>query len=42
VDLPTAARWLGHGDGGALLAKTYFQLGGEHARAMAKKVAIAA
>ncbi len=38
VDLPTAARWLGHSDGGGLLAKTYFRLLDEHSRAMAQRV----
>jgi len=40
VDLPTAARWLGHQDGGALLARTYFHLVDEHSRRMAAKVRI--
>lgn len=38
VDLPTVARWLGHKDGGALLAKTYYHLADEHSLAMAAKV----
>lgn len=38
VDMPTVARWLGHQDGGALLARTYFHLVDEHSRAMAAKV----
>lgn len=38
VDLPTVARWLGHRDGGALLAKTYFHLADEHSLAMAARV----
>jgi len=38
VDLPTVARWLGHSDGGALLAKTYFHLVDEHSRKMAERV----
>lgn len=42
VDLPTAARWLGHSDGGALLAKTYFHLQDVHSREMAGRVQIAA
>ena len=42
VDLPTLARWLGHSDGGALLAKTYFHLVDAHSRAMAAKVMISA
>jgi integrase len=40
VDLPTVARWLGHRDGGALLAKRYFHLVDEHSRQMAKKVRV--
>lgn len=40
VDLPTVARWLGHRDGGALLAKIYFHLADEHSRLMAAKVRI--
>lgn len=40
VDLPTVARWLGHLDGGALLAKTYFHLVDSHSRAMAAKVVV--
>ncbi|MBC7967408.1 MAG: site-specific integrase [Fuerstia sp.] len=40
VDLPTVARWLGHRDGGALLAKTYFHLADEHSRTMAGRVRI--
>lgn len=38
VDLPTVARWLGHQDGGALLARTYYHLADEHSRAMAARV----
>lgn len=38
VDLPTVARWLGHRDGGALLAKTYYHLADEHSLAMAARV----
>jgi integrase len=38
VDVPTVARWLGHSDGGALLAKRYFHLLDEHSRRMAAKV----
>lgn len=41
VDLPTVARWLGHSDGGALLARRYFHLSDEHSRAMASRVAVA-
>jgi integrase len=40
VDMPTVARWLGHQDGGALLAKTYFHLVDSHSQAMAAKVQI--
>jgi len=40
VDIPTAARWLGHQDGGALLAKTYFHLLDGHSKTMAAKVAV--
>ena len=40
VDLPTVARWLGHRDGGALLARTYFHLVDEHSRTMAAKVVV--
>lgn len=40
VDVPTAARWLGHQDGGALLSRTYFHLLDEHSRRMAGKVRI--
>jgi len=40
VDVPTAARWLGHRDGGALLGKTYFHLLDTHSRVMAAKVTI--
>ena len=40
VDLPTAARWLGHRDGGALLAKTYFSLLDGHSREMARRVRV--
>ena len=40
VDLPTVARWLGHRDGGALLAKAYFHLLDEHSRTMAARVQI--
>ena len=42
VDVPTLARWLGHRDGGALLAKTYFHLADSHSREMALRVKIAA
>lgn len=40
VDVPTVARWLGHADGGALLAKRYFHLLDEHSRRMAGRVRI--
>ncbi len=40
VDMPTAARWLGHQDGGALLGKVYFHLADAHSRKMAGKVEI--
>lgn len=40
VDVPTVARWLGHRDGGALLAKRYFHLLDEHSRRMAARVVI--
>lgn len=40
VDVPTVARWLGHSDGGALLARTYYHLADEHSLAMAAKVKI--
>jgi integrase len=38
VDIPTASRWLGHKDGGALAMKTYGHLRNEHSQAMAQKV----
>lgn len=38
VDLPTVARWLGHSDGGALLARMYFHLLDSHSREMADLV----
>lgn len=37
-DVPTAARWLGHQDGGALLGRTYFHLVDHHSRRMAARV----
>ena len=40
VDVPTLARWIGHKDGGALLAKRYFHLLTEHSKKMAEKVQI--
>lgn len=39
-DLPTVARWMGHQDGGALLARMYFHLIDSHSRLMAAKVRI--
>lgn len=41
VDLGTVARWLGHQDGGALLARCYFHLLDDHSKRMAEKVKIA-
>ncbi|MCX7791425.1 MAG: site-specific integrase [Chloroflexaceae bacterium] len=41
VDLPTVARWLGHADGGALLARTYFHLAPGHDRAAAQRLGAA-
>ena len=40
VDLPTAARWLSHQDGGALLGRVYFHLADAHSREMAQMVRI--
>jgi integrase len=40
VDVPTVSRWVGHRDGGALLAKRYFHLLDNHSRTMAAKVSI--
>jgi integrase len=40
VDMPTAARWLGHQDGGALLGRVYFHLADRHSREMAARVSI--
>jgi hypothetical protein len=40
VDIPTAARWLGHQDGGALLGRVYFHLADAHSREMAGRVKI--
>jgi integrase len=42
VDTPTAAKWMGHRDGGALLGRTYFFLMDGHSKAMARRVEIAA
>jgi len=38
VDFHTLAEWVGHNDGGALLAKTYAHLRDEHSQLMAKRV----
>lgn len=38
VDVPTVARWLGHQDGGSLLARRYFHLLDAHSREMAGRV----
>jgi integrase len=38
VDILTVARWLGHADGGVLIAKTYGHLAAEHTQAAARKV----
>lgn len=38
VDVPTVARWVGHRDGGALLAKRYFHLLDVHSQTMAARV----
>ena len=38
VDVPTVARWLGHGDGGVLAMKTYGHMRLEHSIAAAQKV----
>jgi integrase len=38
VDFATLSRWLGHGDGGTLAARTYSHLRTEHSLAMAAKV----
>src|SRR2546429_998893 len=38
VDVPTAAHWLGHSDGGALAMKTYGHLRDQHSAAMAQRV----
>lgn len=39
VDVPTVARWMGHGDGGALAMRTYGHLREQHSTAAAAKVA---
>lgn len=41
VDFPTLARWLGHKDGGILVAKTYGHLRDEHSLSQAAKVGAA-
>lgn len=38
VDFMTVARWLGHQDGGILVARIYGHLADEHRRRMAEKV----
>jgi integrase len=38
VDIPTASRWLGHKDGGALAMKVYGHLRNQHSQEMAQKV----
>jgi integrase len=38
VDIPTASRWLGHKDGGALAMKRYGHLRGAHSAGMAMRV----
>jgi site-specific recombinase XerD len=38
IDFKTIAEWLGHKDGGVLVAKTYGHLRSEHSNAMAKKI----
>jgi integrase len=42
VDFKTIAGWLGHKDGGALVAKTYGHLRAEHSMAMAKRITFSA
>ena len=41
VDIPTASRWLGHKDGGALAMKVYGHLRDEHSAAQAQRVKFA-
>lgn len=41
VDIPTAARWLGHVDGGALLMRVYGRLRVEHSEQQARAVTFA-
>lgn len=38
VDIPTAAKWLGHKDGGTLLLRTYSHLRDDHSLRMARRV----
>ncbi len=38
VDYKVIAAWVGHRDGGLLVAKTYGHLRGEHSREMAKLI----
>lgn len=38
VDIPTAADWLGHQDGGALLLERYRKHRDEHAKQVAKRI----
>ena len=42
VDFKAIAEWLGHKDGGALVAKTYGHLRAEHSAAMAKRITFSA
>ena len=41
IDFKAIAGWLGHKDGGLLVAKTYGHLRDEHSAAMAKKMTFA-
>jgi integrase len=41
IDFKAIAAWLGHKDGGLLVAKTYGHLRDEHSAAMAKKMTFA-
>jgi site-specific recombinase XerD len=38
IDFKVIAEWLGHKDGGILVAKTYGHLRAEHSAAMAKRI----
>jgi integrase len=38
IDLPTVASFLGHSDGGTLVARTYGHLSGDHRRSMAQRL----